>query len=160
MTVETATFISQLNPSYPASGDPKSEGDNHLQLIKAVLQGQFTSLGAAAVTATAAQLNHSVGVTSAIQTQLDAKSALAGSTYTGTHTFSGATVVFGTPAFSAPTLPAHAATKEYADGLAFASVLPGVSSVTKGKSITNDGATASWGEPALSARSLYFATMG
>ncbi len=46
--------------------------------------------------------------------------ALGGGTYTGTHNFTGATVSFTTPTFSPPTLAAHAATKAYADGLAFA----------------------------------------
>lgn len=57
MTVESASFISQLNGTLPLSGDPKSEGDNHLRLIKAVLLNQFPNLGAAAVAATAAQLS-------------------------------------------------------------------------------------------------------
>lgn len=57
MTVETATYISQLNPAYPAAGDARSEGDDHIRLNKAVLQNQFTNLGAAAVTVTAAQIN-------------------------------------------------------------------------------------------------------
>lgn len=149
MTVEAATYISQLNALNPTATDPKSEGDDHIRRLKEVLQAQFTSLGVAAVTVTAAQLN-----------DVTNKALRAGDTYTGTHTFSSATVVFGTPTFSAPTLGTHAATKAYADGLAFASALPGVSASTAGKSITNNGATASWGEPALSARSLYFATMG
>ena len=84
MTVETATYISQLDPTKPAAGDAKSEGDDHIRLQKTVLQAQFTSPGAAAVTATAAQLNYSVGVTSAIQTQIDAKSPTASPTFTGT----------------------------------------------------------------------------
>lgn len=57
MTVETATYIGQLSPTYPTGSDAKSEGDSHLRLIKSVLQAQFTSLGNAPVTATAAQLN-------------------------------------------------------------------------------------------------------
>ena len=57
MTVETATYISQLNPTLPSINDPKAEGDDHLRLTKSVLQNQFPSLGAAAVTVTAAELN-------------------------------------------------------------------------------------------------------
>lgn len=41
MTVETATQISQLNATLPLGSDPKSEGDNHLRLIKLVLQDVF-----------------------------------------------------------------------------------------------------------------------
>lgn len=57
MTIESATYIGQLNASYPTGTDAKSEGDGQLRLIKAVLQAQFPSLGNAALTATAAQLN-------------------------------------------------------------------------------------------------------
>lgn len=57
MAVESATYISQLNPALPADGDEIPEGDNHLRLTKQVLQNQFPSLGAAPVTATAAQIN-------------------------------------------------------------------------------------------------------
>ena len=57
MGVETATFISQLSATNPLATDPISEGDDQIRLVKGVLQAQFTSLGAAAVTATAAELN-------------------------------------------------------------------------------------------------------
>jgi hypothetical protein len=57
MTVESATFISQLSASNPAAGDNISEGDDHIRLIKTVLQSQFPNLGAVAATATSAQLN-------------------------------------------------------------------------------------------------------
>ena len=57
MALETATYISQLTATNPTASDPGSQGDNHLRLIKSVLQAQFTTLGAAAVTTTAAELN-------------------------------------------------------------------------------------------------------
>ena len=57
MGVETATFISQLSATNPLATDPISEGDDQIRLVKEVLQAQFTSLGAAAVTATAAEVN-------------------------------------------------------------------------------------------------------
>ncbi len=57
MPVETASYISQLVPTYPAGTDSKAQGDDHIKLIKAVLQAQFPNLGAAAVTPTAAELN-------------------------------------------------------------------------------------------------------
>ena len=63
MGVETATYISQFDNSLPTSSDAVSQGDNHLRLIKSVLQSQFTTLGAAAVTTTAAELNLLDGVT-------------------------------------------------------------------------------------------------
>jgi hypothetical protein len=57
MPVETATYISQLSATNPLGTDAISEGDNQIRLVKSVLQAQFTSLGAAAVTATAAEVN-------------------------------------------------------------------------------------------------------
>lgn len=75
MTVESASFISQLDTALPASGDAKSEGDNHLRTIKAAVKGSFPNLGASAVTATTAELNYLVGVTSGIQAQMNAEAA-------------------------------------------------------------------------------------
>jgi|TARA_R110000744_G_scaffold5856_1_gene20641 hypothetical protein len=57
MTVESASYISQLNTSNPAASDPLSEGDDHLRLVKTVLQTQFPNLATTAVTQTSAQLN-------------------------------------------------------------------------------------------------------
>jgi hypothetical protein len=63
------------------------------------------------VTATAAELNYVDGVTSNIQTQLDAKVAKAGGTMTGFLTL-----------HADPTNAFHAATKEYVDSIAAASL--------------------------------------
>ena len=63
MGVETATFISQLSATNPLATDPISEGDDQIRLVKDVLQKQFTTLGAAAVTTTAGELNILDGVT-------------------------------------------------------------------------------------------------
>ena len=57
MGVETATYISQLSATNPLGTDPISQGDDQIRLVKEVLQAKFTSLGAAAVTATAAEVN-------------------------------------------------------------------------------------------------------
>lgn len=56
MTVESATYVDELNSSYPASGDAKSEGDDHIRLIKAVLLATFPSVSGA-VSLTDTQLN-------------------------------------------------------------------------------------------------------
>jgi hypothetical protein len=56
MTVESATFIGSLNKTLPLDTDPKSEGDDHLRLIKAVLQATFPNLNGP-VTVTPDQLN-------------------------------------------------------------------------------------------------------
>ncbi len=92
MGLEVATYISQLDASNPVGGvDAYSTADDHLRLLKSVLKAQFPNFGAAAVSATHAELNllagavaagltaaeiqRLVGVTSAIQTQLNAKAA-------------------------------------------------------------------------------------
>lgn len=63
MGLETATYISQLVPTNPVGAtDAAATLDEHIQLLKTVLQAQFPNLGAAAVTGTAALLN-SIGVT-------------------------------------------------------------------------------------------------
>jgi hypothetical protein len=57
MGLEVATYIGQLVATNPVPADPVSQGDDHLTLIKRVLQSQFTALGNAPVVRTAAQLN-------------------------------------------------------------------------------------------------------
>lgn len=41
MSLETATYVSQLAVTNPTSSDPKSQGDDHLRLLKEVLQFTF-----------------------------------------------------------------------------------------------------------------------
>ena len=57
MTVETATYINQLDSSKPASGDARSEGDDHMRLLKSTLQATFPNI-TGAVTPTHTQLNN------------------------------------------------------------------------------------------------------
>lgn len=82
MSVESATYINQLSASNPTSSDLKSEGDNHIRLLKSTIQASFPNV-TGAMTATHTELNYSVGVTSLIQTQLDAKLSKSGGTMTG-----------------------------------------------------------------------------
>ena len=44
MTVENATLIGELDPTNPPGSDFFSQGDNHLVLLKSVLQSQFPGL--------------------------------------------------------------------------------------------------------------------
>lgn len=67
MTVEAATYISDLNASYPGASDPFPEGDDHLRLIKSAIKATLPSV-AGAVTATHTELNLLAGVTGAIRT--------------------------------------------------------------------------------------------
>jgi len=62
MTVETFSYISALNPSWPLFDDFMYEGDDHVRGIKTTLQTQFPNLNAA-VNCTPAELNLLVGWT-------------------------------------------------------------------------------------------------
>jgi hypothetical protein len=57
MTVESASFISQLVTANPAASDNISEGDDHIRLVKSVLKSQFPNLATTAVRQTSAQMN-------------------------------------------------------------------------------------------------------
>lgn len=43
MSIEVATYIADLQPVNPPSTDPRSQGDDHIRLIKQVLQTTFPS---------------------------------------------------------------------------------------------------------------------
>ena len=86
------------NKQYVDAGITNHETDNTLHLTTA--QNTFLD----AVTASSAEVNYLVGVTSAIQTQINSKVAKAGDTMTGLLTLSGV-----------PTENLHAATKKYVD---------------------------------------------
>jgi len=80
MGLESTTTISGLVSTNPVGGtDPVSEGDDHIRLLKTVLKMTFPNVNAP-LTATPTEFNYLVGVTSAIQTQLNAK--LASASYT------------------------------------------------------------------------------
>ena len=57
MPLESATYIADLVATNPITTDEISQGDDHIRMLKSVLQTQFPNLGDAAVTGTAAQLN-------------------------------------------------------------------------------------------------------
>lgn len=61
MTVESVSFISDLNASYPAAGDNLTEGDDHIRNIKTAIKASFTGV-TGAVTATHTELNLSTGL--------------------------------------------------------------------------------------------------
>jgi len=59
MGIETADYISEIVDTNPAVGDPVGEGDDHLRLIKKVLQTQFSGLaGTTAIASSEAELNY------------------------------------------------------------------------------------------------------
>ena len=65
MALETATHINQLVAANPTATDPKSQGDDHLRLVKSVLLTDFPNVGGI-VTATHTELNLLSGQTGAI----------------------------------------------------------------------------------------------
>lgn len=44
MPIESATYISSLNPANPAASDPVADSDNHIRLIKDVLKSTFPNV--------------------------------------------------------------------------------------------------------------------
>lgn len=64
MALESATYINQLRDDAPSGLDPKSQGDDHLRLIKGALKRTFPNV-TGAVNVTQAQLN-GLGVAGAL----------------------------------------------------------------------------------------------
>jgi len=76
MPTEQANVISALKTNWPTKADPKSQGDDHLRMLKQLLQSQFPDgLSGTGfkipLSATTQQLNWVTGVTSKIQDQFD-----------------------------------------------------------------------------------------
>lgn len=113
MAVENATYIAQLDETFPGSGESKAQGDDHLRLIKRVLKQTFPNLtGAVTLSQTAinalggggtsfldvlkAKFGNNAGTAVQLQSDLD---------------FNGKNVVNG----GGPTQPQHFTTKGYVD---------------------------------------------
>ena len=56
MSLESGNYISDLVPTNPTSSDPKSQGDNHIQLVKKTIKNTFPNISNA-VTPTHTELN-------------------------------------------------------------------------------------------------------
>jgi hypothetical protein len=80
MTVESVTYISDLNPSYPAAGDVLTEGDDHIRNIKTALKTNTFPNISGQVTLTHTQIN-------------DADLLSANQTISGNKTLTGANVL-------------------------------------------------------------------
>lgn len=93
MPVESATYISDLNASNPVGAtDPKSQGDDHLRLIKSAVKASFPGVSGA-VSATHAELNFldgTTGVTGSGNIALSASPTFTGTMAAANITFSGA----------------------------------------------------------------------
>jgi len=83
MALESTTYINGLVATNPTGTDARSQGDDHIRMVKSAVKTTFPNI-TGAVTPTHTELNYVDGVTSAIQTQLDAKAPLASPTLTGT----------------------------------------------------------------------------
>ena len=123
MTIETATYLSQLDATYPASGDAKSEGDNHIRLLKSTIKATWPNLTATPITPTSADLNTLAGAatTGGVGLNVATQTSTDNSTKAASTAFVSAAVA----------------------AAAFASTLPSQSG-NGGKSIYTDGVTASW----------------
>lgn len=79
MGLEAASFLSDLNQNWPLDTDSATQGDDHLRLIKSVLRSTFPGSGgngfSKQIIATEDELNFLSGVTSSVQSQLNAKEA-------------------------------------------------------------------------------------
>lgn len=130
MSVDTALYVGDFDVLKPAGSDPAAELDNSDRQIKAGLVNSFPNVKGP-VTANHTELSYVDGVTSAIQTQLDSKGAIAGQTWTGTHDFTGASLVVATP-----TTGTQAASKAYTDALVITSTAPTFTATTTATSKT------------------------
>lgn len=132
MPLESATYISDLDPSNPVgSSDLVSSLDDHMRLVKATLQTTFPGI-AGAVTATHTELNFLDGVTGTTgtgQLVLDDTPTIADLTVTDSITLPAASVADAALSANIPKLDAAAAT--FSGRITFA----GLTSTTNGSSI-------------------------
>jgi hypothetical protein len=91
MALESATYLNQLVATNPTGTDQKAQGDDHIRILKAVLQTTFPNL-TGAVTPTQVELNYVASVTGAIQAQLNARPVPVENTWVPTLSFGGASV--------------------------------------------------------------------
>ena len=61
MGLESGTYISDLNAANPAAGDLKSQGDDHLRLIKSTIKATFPNI-TGAVNTSQTDLNALAGI--------------------------------------------------------------------------------------------------
>lgn len=85
MAVDTALYVGNFDTSKPAGSDSRKEADDNMRQMKTAEKNSFPNI-TGPVTATHTQLSYVTGVTSAIQTQLDAKAPSASPALTGTPT--------------------------------------------------------------------------
>jgi len=104
MALESTTYIDGLVSTNPAGTDPRSQGDDHLRLIKSAIKTTFPSISGE-VTATHVELNHLDGVTSTVATL--ASPALTGNPTAPTPASGDDDTSIATTAFVQDALTAH-----------------------------------------------------
>ena len=88
MTVETATYISDLDTALPAATDPLAQMDDHLRLIKATIKATFPNVEGE-VTSTHTELNNSGSLGTRMTAVESGKLDKTGGTLTGALTVQG-----------------------------------------------------------------------
>lgn len=170
MALETGTYISDLTVTNPVAGDPKSQGDDHLRLLKTALRNSFPGFtgpvvvgGTTAGSVNAYTLTPATAMPAWVEgTVVVCEFHLANTTTTPTLNISGLgakTIVSCAGAalaasdlllnrytallYDGTNLQLLAVTKNYVDQLAFSSALPAQAG-NAGKFVKTDGASASW----------------
>lgn len=133
MALETGTYIDDLVATNPVSGDPKSEGDDHIRLLKSTIKATFPNV-TGEVTPTHTELNQLDGITGPA-------AAKDGETFTGTNDFTGAVITV--PNQSVGTSGMVAANVDYVNATVTEATLPGQAG-NDDKIMTTDGTAADW----------------
>jgi len=133
MALETGTYIDDLVVTNPVSGDPKSQGDDHLRLLKSTIKTTFPNI-TGEVTPTQVEINRLDGITGPA-------AAKDGETFTGTNDFTGAVITV--PNQSVGTSGMVAANVDYVNATVTEATLPGQAG-NDDKIMTTDGTTADW----------------
>lgn len=95
MTIENATYLKQLNPSYPEDGDLIKEGDDHIRLIKRSLRNTFKNIDKQVIISSE-QLNDLISYKDYVSSQIE-KAWPVGSVYISiNNTDPNSTLGFGT----------------------------------------------------------------
>ena len=91
MALETGSYISDLVPANPGPGDLKSQGDDHIRLVKSALKNTFPNI-TGFTTVSQTDLTNIAGLTGSVQAQINAKGAIAGQVWAGTHDYTAGTL--------------------------------------------------------------------
>lgn len=171
MALESGSYVGDLNASNPAATDPKSQGDDHLRLIKAALLQSFPGFAGAVIatgvnggSANAYTLTPTTALPGYVANMVALFSPAAQNTGASTLNISGlgtktiktidgatlssADLVVGqyyAAVYDGTDFRLLAVTKRYVDGLAFSTALPNQTG-NGGKFLTTDGSAAAWSD--------------